>query len=223
MSYCPAWTGPPPCRGYRPGSPPGAGPMRTQLLVIAKAPVPGQVTTRLCPPCTPRQAAGIAAAARADALAAGWATDPVTHTTVHYGRYGPPRGWHRAEDGGWWALVLRNPADVVAPRTVPMSTVDSTTLTAAALRDRGLRARTVPSPPPSAATFPWRPRDDPGAGPVLDAPAPRRRRTPDPGNLVDPAAARPHRPALPVGRGGRARPGRPRARRRPARARPLDG
>lgn len=41
-----------------------------QLLVIAKAPVPGQVKTRLCPPCTPRQAARLAAAALADTLAA---------------------------------------------------------------------------------------------------------------------------------------------------------
>ena len=37
--------------------------MRTQLLIIAKAPVPGRVKTRLCPPCTARQAADIAAAA----------------------------------------------------------------------------------------------------------------------------------------------------------------
>jgi rSAM/selenodomain-associated transferase 1 len=40
------------------------------LLVIAKAPVPGRVKTRLTPPCTPEQAAGLAAAAVADTLAA---------------------------------------------------------------------------------------------------------------------------------------------------------
>jgi uncharacterized protein len=39
-----------------------------QLLVLAKVPVPGQVKTRLCPPCTPEQAARVAAAALADTL-----------------------------------------------------------------------------------------------------------------------------------------------------------
>jgi len=39
-----------------------------QLLVIAKAPVAGRVKTRLCPPCTPVQAARLAAAALADTL-----------------------------------------------------------------------------------------------------------------------------------------------------------
>jgi uncharacterized protein len=40
-----------------------------QLLVIAKAPVPGRVKTRLTPPFSPRQAARLAAAALADTLA----------------------------------------------------------------------------------------------------------------------------------------------------------
>jgi len=40
------------------------------LLVIAKEPVPGKVKTRLCPPCTPVQAARLAAAALADTLEA---------------------------------------------------------------------------------------------------------------------------------------------------------
>jgi len=43
---------------------------RAALLVIAKAPVPGRVKTRLSPPCTPEQAAGLAAAALEDTLAA---------------------------------------------------------------------------------------------------------------------------------------------------------
>ena len=38
------------------------------LLVIAKAPVPGHSKTRLCPPCTPEQAAELAEAALADTL-----------------------------------------------------------------------------------------------------------------------------------------------------------
>lgn len=40
----------------------------TTLLVIAKAPVPGKVKTRLCPPFTPEQAARLAEAALIDTL-----------------------------------------------------------------------------------------------------------------------------------------------------------
>ena len=40
------------------------------LVVIAKAPAPGRSKTRLCPPCTPIQAAALASAALADTLAA---------------------------------------------------------------------------------------------------------------------------------------------------------
>jgi len=38
------------------------------LLVIAKAPVPGRAKTRLCPPCSPAQAARLAEAALGDTL-----------------------------------------------------------------------------------------------------------------------------------------------------------
>ena len=44
------------------------------LIVIAKAPVPGRSKTRLCPPCTPEQAARLAQAALADTLRAVAAT-----------------------------------------------------------------------------------------------------------------------------------------------------
>jgi len=44
--------------------------MAPALLVIAKEPVPGRVKTRLTPPCSPEQAAQLAAAAIADTLAA---------------------------------------------------------------------------------------------------------------------------------------------------------
>lgn len=40
------------------------------LVVIAKAPVPGRVKTRLCPPCDPDEAAALAAASLADTLRA---------------------------------------------------------------------------------------------------------------------------------------------------------
>lgn len=44
------------------------------LLVVAKEPVAGRVKTRLCPPCTPMEAAAIAAAALHDTLHAALAS-----------------------------------------------------------------------------------------------------------------------------------------------------
>ena len=51
----------------------GPGPAMTArmaIAVLAKTPVPGRVKTRLCPPCTPAQAASLARAALEDTLAA---------------------------------------------------------------------------------------------------------------------------------------------------------
>jgi uncharacterized protein len=45
-------------------------PAAVTLAVIAKAPIAGRVKTRLCPPCTPGQAAALAEAALRDTLAA---------------------------------------------------------------------------------------------------------------------------------------------------------
>jgi rSAM/selenodomain-associated transferase 1 len=56
--------------------------MIAQLLVIAKAPVPGQVKTRLCPPCTPEEAAWLAAAALADTMGAVRATPTARRVLV---------------------------------------------------------------------------------------------------------------------------------------------
>lgn len=53
----------------------------TAIIVIAKAPRAGHSKTRLCPPCTPQQAAGLAAAALADTLAAVRAT-PATRRVL---------------------------------------------------------------------------------------------------------------------------------------------
>jgi len=44
--------------------------MTAALVVIAKAPLPGRSKTRLCPPCTPHEAAALAEAALRDTLAA---------------------------------------------------------------------------------------------------------------------------------------------------------
>jgi hypothetical protein len=50
------------------GPTPAADPGSVTLAVIAKDPVPGRVKTRLCPPCTPEQAAAVAEAALLDTL-----------------------------------------------------------------------------------------------------------------------------------------------------------
>jgi hypothetical protein len=60
------------------------------LLVIAKAPVAGLSKTRLCPPCTPEQAAGLAEAALVDTLDAVGGTACERRTLV---LDGSPGGW----------------------------------------------------------------------------------------------------------------------------------
>ena len=63
------------------------------LIVFAKAPVSGRVKTRLCPPCTPDQAAAIAHAALVDTLAAVAAT-PGVHRVLALD--GEPGSWSPA-------------------------------------------------------------------------------------------------------------------------------
>jgi len=177
--------------------------MRTQLIVLAKTPVPGRVKTRLCPPCTPGQAARVAAAALADTLDAVAATPAATRALVVDGDHPAPAGWARtlqrgdllgerlahayadtllpgvaslligmdtpqvspallgqavdrlgadgidavlgaAEDGGWWALGLRDPRDAEVLRDVATSTARTGAHTLAALRSRGLRVASLP-------------------------------------------------------------------------------
>lgn len=69
--------------------------MTPALLVIAKAPVPGRVKTRLCPPCSPRHAASVARAALEDTLAAAGAAAVERRVLVLEGAPGPwlPAGW----------------------------------------------------------------------------------------------------------------------------------
>jgi rSAM/selenodomain-associated transferase 1 len=74
--------------------------MTTQLIVLAKTPVPGKVKTRLCPPCTPRQAAEVAAAALADTLDTVSATPAAARTLVVEGDLPAPPGWSRLGQRG---------------------------------------------------------------------------------------------------------------------------
>jgi uncharacterized protein len=175
----------------------GAAPGR--LVVLAKAPVPGRVKTRLCPPCTPAEAAALAAAALADTVAAATAAAPVVlaaegridgpagvtvvpqrgvglgdRIAAAFADAGPGRtlliGMDTpqagaallgrclarldgtvdavlgpAEDGGWWALGLHDPAHAELVAAVPTSTPDTGRLTLAALRGAGLRVGRLPA------------------------------------------------------------------------------
>lgn len=74
--------------------------MSVQLLVLAKTPVPGRVKTRLCPPCTPEQAARLAAAALADTVAAVTAAPVARRCLVVDGDHPAPPGWNRTTQRG---------------------------------------------------------------------------------------------------------------------------
>jgi rSAM/selenodomain-associated transferase 1 len=67
--------------------------MNTQVLLMAKEPVPGRVKTRLCPPCTHGQAAAVAAAALRDTVDAVDAAPVTRRTLVVSGRYETPPAW----------------------------------------------------------------------------------------------------------------------------------
>jgi uncharacterized protein len=59
------------------------------LIVVAKEPVPGRVKTRLCPPCSPVEAARVAEAALADTLEAALASGADRVVLALDGRPGP--------------------------------------------------------------------------------------------------------------------------------------
>jgi rSAM/selenodomain-associated transferase 1 len=190
------------------------------LLVIAKAPVPGRVKTRLCPPCTPAQAARLAEAALADTLAACAGAD-ARRVLVLDGAPGDwlPEGWDviaqrgdglaerlgaafadaggpallvgmdtpqvtarqlrdglaaldeadavfgPAEDGGYWAIGLREP-DPAVFAGVPMSRADTGAIQRARLAALGLRTTDLPA---------LRDVDDIAAAHAAAAAAPRSR------------------------------------------------
>ncbi len=75
--------------------------MNPQLLVIAKEPRAGHVKTRLCPPCTPEQAAAVAAASLHDTLVTGDATRSSYRTLAISGSYLAPPGWRMVRQRGY--------------------------------------------------------------------------------------------------------------------------
>ncbi|SCG76856.1 TIGR04282 family arsenosugar biosynthesis glycosyltransferase [Micromonospora coxensis] len=83
----------------------------TVLLVVAKAPVPGAVKTRLCPPATPDRAARIAAAALRDTVDTVAATPGVTPVLALAGRLaeGVDGAALTAVTAGWTVLPQRGP------------------------------------------------------------------------------------------------------------------
>jgi hypothetical protein len=60
------------------------------IIIMAKAPVPGRVKSRLCPPCTPEEAALLAEAALRDTMETACAV-PGARTVVSLD--GPPGSW----------------------------------------------------------------------------------------------------------------------------------
>ncbi|MEO6317536.1 MAG: DUF2064 domain-containing protein [Acidimicrobiales bacterium] len=59
-----------------------SAPPSLTIAVLAKAPAAGRVKTRLCPPCSPAQAASLAAAALEDTIALARATPAERHVLV---------------------------------------------------------------------------------------------------------------------------------------------
>lgn len=100
------------------------------VVVISKAPVPGAVKTRLCPPYTLDQAADLAAAALADVMAAASAVPVPRRVLLLAGYLAAPPGWevvkqrghgladrlaHGYADIGRSTLIIAGDAPQVAP------------------------------------------------------------------------------------------------------------
>lgn len=97
---------------------PSARKYRAGLLVMAKSPVPGRVKTRLCPPCTPEQAARLTEAMLVDTFAAVTAAPAAWAAVALDGEPGP---WLPPE-----VKVLRQRGDGLDQRLeAAMSDVDA--------------------------------------------------------------------------------------------------
>jgi rSAM/selenodomain-associated transferase 1 len=171
--------------------------MNARVVVLAKVPTPGRVKTRLCPPCSPEQAARVAAAALADTVAAVDASGAATRVLATDRPGAAPAGWSGAlqrggplaerlanafadlrpalligmdtpqltgglldealrllagadavfgpaEDGGWWALGLRDPGHAEVLRDIATSVATTGARTREALARRGLRIAELP-------------------------------------------------------------------------------
>jgi uncharacterized protein len=105
------------------------------LIVLAKEPVPGRVKTRLCPPCTPAEAAGLAAAALADTLDAALASRARRVILALDGRPGPwcPPGVEVVGQGSGpldrrlataWAEAALGPAVLIGMDTPQLTATD---------------------------------------------------------------------------------------------------
>jgi rSAM/selenodomain-associated transferase 1 len=121
----------------------------SQIVVLAKAPVAGRVKTRLCPPCTPGQAAAIAAAALADTLDTATASGASRRILALDGDYDPPPGWAVLPQRGLslGERLAAAFADAHRPGTATLLVgMDSPQLTAADL-DEAFRRLTAPGGP----------------------------------------------------------------------------
>ncbi len=105
------------------------------LIVMAKEPVPGRVKTRLCPPCTPAQAAALATAALADTLDAAVASRARRVVLALDGRTGPwcPRRVEVVDQGSGpldrrltsaWAAATSGPAVLIGMDTPQVTAAD---------------------------------------------------------------------------------------------------
>lgn len=116
------------------------------LLVIAKEPIPGRAKTRLCPPCTPEQAANLAAAALIDTLRTVARTPASRRVLVFDGdarRWTPPGFEAIPQRGEGLAARLSAAFEDVAMPALLVG-MDTPQLTTSLLLD-GLAALTRPS------------------------------------------------------------------------------
>lgn len=114
--------------------------MTAELIVLAKAPVPGRVKTRLCPPCTPEQAALIAAAALADTIGTVSAAPARSRVLALAGSYPLPAGWfprpqHGDDLGERIANAFTGPSSLLIGMDTPQVTTAGLTGATAALAD----------------------------------------------------------------------------------------
>ena len=105
------------------------------LIVLAKEPVPGRVKTRLCPPCTPAEAATLALAALADTLDAALASGARRVVLALDGRPGAwcPPGVEVVGQGAGpldrrlttaWAAATSGPAVLIGMDTPQVTAAD---------------------------------------------------------------------------------------------------